>query len=181
MPTYISMLRGVNLGPHNRMKMEDLRKSLEPLKFENLNTYIQSGNLVFKASKQSPLQLSELIEQRIAGVFGLSVPAITKTTEQLKEIIDNNPFLKQKNIDPSRLHVTFLSPAPKDELVKKLPAIKGDDEFRHVKEALYLHCPNGYGETKLTNGYFEKALAVRTTTRNWKTVNTLYEMAQACG
>jgi len=94
------------------------------------------------------------------------------------EIIQNNPFVTQAGVDSTKLHVTFLSQAPASSAVQtlgKLPA--GGDQFRHSRKAIYLYCPGGYGETKLSNNAFEKLLSVRATTRNWKTVNTLYQMA----
>ena len=180
MPIYISMLRGVNLGPHNRMKMEPLRKSLEVLGFEQVQTYIQSGNVIFRAAKQSPRAVSKRIEETVLADFGFAVPVITQTCEQMKETIQNNPFSKKRGIDVSKMHVTFLSQVPVEAALKKLAVADGADEFCHSGEAIYLHCRNGYSETKLSNGFFEKTLAVRATTRNWKTVNQLYKMALEC-
>lgn len=181
MPVYISMLRGINLGPHNRMKMEQLRKSLQTLGFGKIQTYIQSGNVVFQASKQPPLALSERMETRIPADFGFSVPVITRTLADMKKTIQGNPFLKKRGIDLTRLHVTFLSQAPQAALLRKIASVNSKpDEFRCCREVVYLHCPSGYAETKLSNGFFEKALSLQATTRNWKTVNQLYEMALGC-
>ncbi len=181
MPIYISMLRGVNVGPHNRMKMAQLQKSMEALGFWQVRTYIQSGNIVFKASRQSPLAVSKRIRERILRDFGFNVPVITRTSEQMKEAIQGNPFLEKRGLDVSKLHVTFLSQAPAGAPLVKLPVYAGADEFVHIRAAIYLHCPQGYGETKLTNGLFEKMLSVPATTRNWKTINELHEMVLECG
>lgn len=181
MPVYISMLRGVNVGPHNRMRMDQLRTSFEALGFEQVHTYVQSGNAIFKTTKKSPLALSKRIEERILADFGFAVPVITKTREEVGRTIDANPFLKERGTDLSKLHVTFLSQAPLEAALKKLTAVDaGLDKFRHSGEAIYLHCSNGYSDTKLSNNFIEKTLAVRATTRNWKTVNKLYEMALEC-
>ncbi len=178
MPTFISMLRGVNLVTHNRMKMESLRTSLGALGLGQVQTYIQSGNVVFRCKESSAAKLCEKIEKRILADFGFTVPVISLTAKKMGEIIKNNPFVAQAGIDSTKLHVTFLSQAPAAAAVQtlgKLPS--GADQFHHSRKVVYLYCPGGYGETKLSNNAFEKLLSVRATTRNWKTVNTLYQMA----
>ncbi len=172
------MLRGVNLVTHNRMKMESLRTSLGALGLEQVQTYIQSGNVVFRCKESSAAKLCEKIEKRILADFGFTVPVISLTAKEMGEIIQNNPFVAQAGVDITKLHVTFLAHAPVSSALQtlgKLPV--GTDQFRHSSKAIYLYCPGGYGETKLSNNAFEKLLSVRATTRNWKTVNTLYQMA----
>lgn len=179
MPVYIAMLRGINIGPHKRMKMDKLCASCEALDFEQVKTYVQSGNVVFKAGKQSPASLSGKLEERIVRDFGFSAPVIVRTDDEMGKVIRNNPLIKKPNIDPERLHVTFLSELPAPATVKKLDALpQQPDWFCYLKREIYLHCPNGYGQTKLTNNLFEKQLAVGATTRNWRTVNNLYEMTK---
>jgi uncharacterized protein (DUF1697 family) len=181
MPVYISMLRGVNVGPHNRMKMDQLRTSFEALGFEQVRTYGQSGNAIFRTSKKSLLGLSKRIEERILADFGFAVPVITKTREDVGCTINANPFLTERGTDLSKLHVTFLSQAPLEAALKKLTAVDaGLDKFHHAGGAIYLHCSKGYSDTKLSNNFIEKTLGISATTRNWKTVNTLYEMASEC-
>jgi len=178
-PTYIALLRGVNVGAHNRMKMDQLRQSLEGLGFVEVRTYIQSGNVVFKNARHSPSDLSQRIEQRIFRDFGLSVPVISRTAEELGKAIQNNPFLRERGIDLSKLHVTFLSEAPAQSSLKKLDTLAaGRDQFRYCGKEIYLYCPDGLARTKLFGNASDRALAVSaTTTRNWKTVNTLYAMS----
>jgi len=161
------------------MKMDQLRQSLDRLGFEQVRTYIQSGNVVFKATRQSPLGLSQRIEQRILSDFGLSVSVISRTAEELGKAIQNNPFLREKGIDSSRLHVTFLSEAPAQSSLKKLDTLAaGRDQFRYCGKEIYLYCPDGLARTKLFGNAFDRVLAVSaTTTRNWKTVNSLYAMS----
>jgi uncharacterized protein (DUF1697 family) len=181
MPVYISMLRGVNVGGHNRMKMDQLRNLFAPLGCEQAQTYIQSGNVVFRAARQSSLALSQKIEKSIQAEFGFSVTVVTKTSAEMGATIQNNPFLKKRGVDVSNLHVTFLSQAPDATALKKLAAVDGGpDEFAHSGEVIYLYCQNRYSETKLSNSFLEKALAIHATTRNWTTVNKLYEMAVEC-
>jgi uncharacterized protein (DUF1697 family) len=178
MPTFISMLRGVNLASHNRMKMEALRTSLGALGFEHVQTYIQSGNVVFRSPESSAGKLCEKIENKILADFGFTTPAILLTAKEMGVVIKNNPFVTQAGIDSSRLHITFLSQTPAQSALQTLAKLpRGADQFRHAHKAVYLYCPGGYGETRLSNNTFEKLLSVRATTRNWKTVNALYQMA----
>jgi uncharacterized protein (DUF1697 family) len=111
--------------------------------------------------------------------FNMSVPVIVRTAEEVGDVLRNNPFLKERGIDVSRLHVTFLSLTPQKTDVKRLDAIAaGPDRFHCRGQEIYLHCPNGFGGTKLSIAAFEKVLSVGATTRNWNTVNKLYEMTQ---
>src|ERR1700716_925664 len=112
MPTYISMLRGINVGGHKLVKMERLRKSFEALGFEQVKTYIQSGNVVFSTAKLPPAGLSKRIEESILRDFGHSVSVISRTRDEMGETIETNPFLKKRGIDPTKLHVMFLPERP---------------------------------------------------------------------
>jgi uncharacterized protein (DUF1697 family) len=182
MPTYISMLRGINVGGHNPVKMYALRELFESLGFEQVQTYIQSGNVVFKAGKSSSLQLSKKIEERIAKEFGFRMPVVSRTSAEMGSVIESNPLAKTKDIDLTKLHVTFLSEAPDPAALKKLePLAATPDAFRSCGSEIYLYCPNGYSNTKLTNNAIERILAVPATTRNWNTVNKLYEMSLGRG
>src|SRR5690242_12536778 len=108
MPVYIALLRGINIGPHKRMKMEKLRASCEALGFSGVKTYIQSGNVIFKAPMLSPAALSKKLGQCIFKDFGLSSEIICRTREEMKAIVDRNPFMQERGIDPAKLHVVFL-------------------------------------------------------------------------
>ena len=173
--TYVALLRGINLSGHRIVKMDQLRKAFEGLGFEDVKTYIQSGNVVFKGPGTQ--NLVKRIEEKIVRQFGFPVPVVVKTSDEIGEIIRNNPLVKEKGIDLSKLHVTFLSCAPEKSALTTLEAFAaGPDQFRCSMGAIYLHCPNGYHETKLGNNVLGNMLKVGTTTRNWKTVNQLYEM-----
>jgi len=117
------------------------------------------------------------MEERIRSHFGLSISVLSRTDEELGNTIQTNPFLEESGVDPSKLHVTFLASAPTaaEEKLDRLHA--GPDRYRYRGREIYLYCPQGYGRTKLSNLAIEKALAVRATTRNWRTVNQLYQMA----
>ena len=175
--TYVALLRGINVGGHKAVKMDRLRKAFEALGFEHVTTYVQSGNVVFNASTQASGNLSKKIEEKVLREFAISVSVIVKTSEEVSEVVRNNPFLRERGIDPSKLHVTFLSHAPEKNALKMLDAIAANpDQFRSSGKEIYLYCPNGYGKTKLSNNALEKVLSVRATTRNWKTLNQLHEM-----
>jgi uncharacterized protein (DUF1697 family) len=175
--TYIALLRGINIGPHKRIKMEALQRSLRELGFKDVKTYIQSGNVVFKAASADTIRVANKIEKKLLSDFGFPVSVIVRTPAELQQVIRNNLFLKEAGMDSSKLHVTFLSGSPKKIVLKSLDRIAaGADRFNCGGKEIYLHCPNGYGETKLSNSALEKALSVQATTRNWKTVTKLYEM-----
>ncbi len=177
MTTYIAMLRGINVSGKNIIKMTDCRKSMQDLGLDDVTTYIQSGNIIFKTPAIPITKLTKLIQQKIKDDFGISASVTVKTLANLKKTIDNNPFLKLNNHAPSTLHVTFLSESPTKINIEKLSKIQSQDEAWVRDDEIYLYCPNGYGRTKLTNNYFERTLLVSATTRNWKTISRLYELA----
>ena|SRR3989442_8525153 len=182
MPFYISMLRGINIGSHKRMKMEKLRSSFEALGFQQVKTYIQSGNVVFQAAKLSPAALSKKIEERIITDFGFSVDVISRTRDEMDKVIKGNSFLKESGIDPSRLHVAFLSDVPTAVAVKKLQGLTiPPDQVCCSGKEIYLYFPNGFSGSSLWKHPLDRVLAVLTTTRNWNTVNQLYKMALDLG
>ena len=177
MAAYIAMLRGVNVSGHNTINMEVLRGLCEGLGFRNVDTYIQSGNLVFQSATENPAIFSKRIGEAILQSFGFDTPVIVRTSKEMRNVIANNPFLKEKGIDSSKLHVTFLSETAQKGSVKKLQTLAtSPDRFYPAFREIYLHCPGGYGRTKLSNNAIEKSLSVRATTRNWKTTNILFEM-----
>jgi len=174
---YVAMLRGINVSGQKIIKMEELRASFEALGLGQVRTYVQSGNVIFEASKTSTTSLSKKISEKILSDYGFSVPLILRTSSEMNKIVRNNPFLKEKEIDRSKLHVTFLSYPPTKAALVKLDALnERPDEFRVKEREVYLYCPYGNGRTKLSNNAFEKLLTVEATTRNWKTVNALAEM-----
>ncbi|HEX8814957.1 MAG TPA: DUF1697 domain-containing protein [Terriglobales bacterium] len=182
MPVYVAMLRGVNVAGHNLVKMAELRGLLETLVFEQCQTYIQSGNLVFSAAKGSEAEIAAKIAKGMAKKFGFEPGVAVRTATEMGKVIERNPFVKMKGVDVTTLHVTFLSGEPDTAAVKKLAELAAaGEEFRGSGREIYLYCPNGYGNTKLSNNAIEKVLGVSATTRNWKTVNKVREMALQCG
>jgi uncharacterized protein (DUF1697 family) len=180
MTTYIAMLRGINVSGHKIIKMESLRASFAALGFGDVKTYIQSGNVVFKTAKTDPAGLAKKIVKKIRDDFGFDVPVLVKTAEELAAVLKANPLSKRAGVDESKLHVTFLAAAaPKNSAAILQPLAAKSELFAVCGTEIYLHCPDGYGETKLANGAIEKKLSVAATTRNWKTVNVLHAMATA--
>lgn len=129
-------------------------------------------------SDRLPSECAEALEQCLLAEAGFAVSVIVRSASQLGVVIAANPFLKKKGVDRSKLHVTFLGRAANKKDATILAEIEaGDDEFQLAGKEVYLHCPNGYGNTKLSNTAIEKRLATRATTRNWNSVNKIYEMA----
>jgi uncharacterized protein (DUF1697 family) len=157
--------------------MQRLRDLWAELGFTNVRTYVQSGNVVFEGGGPRA-RWAHSIEPKLTGETRLPVSVIVRSAAELGKLIANNPFLSEADIDRAKLHVTFLASAPNQEGLPKLAGIDAaDDRFHVAGTEIYLHCPNGYGNTKLSNNAIERVLSVRATTRNWNTVNTLYQMA----
>lgn len=181
MTTFIAMLKGINVSGHKIIKMERLRASFADLGFANVRTYVQSGNVIFETN-ESPAGLAAKIEGQILKDNGFDVPVLTKTAAELAGIIERNPLVKDKAIDQEKLHVTFLSSdPPKDALSLLRPLAAGAEQVRIIGRAVYLYCPNGYGNTKLTNRAIEKKFSCHATTRNWKTTLMLLQMSDKGG
>ena len=179
MPVYIAMLRGINVSGQKLIKMERLRASFEALGFSDVKTYVQSGNVIFKTAKISETGLTGKIARKILDDLGHSVSVLVRSPAELGEVL-KCPFAKKAGMDGGRLYVTFLSqPAPKSaEAALKTLAAQSEQFFACDRE-IYIHCPDGYGKTKFSNNAVEKKLSAQATTRNWRTVNALFEMAQS--
>ena len=176
--TILALLRGINVSGHKPVKMAALRWSFERLGFGTVQTYVQSGNVVFVAAAVPDATLARTIEGQIARDFGFTVPVVLRTAEELSRVIVRNPFANRKSIDPSKLHVTFLAEPPARTALADLHKLSAaPEEFKLIGRDVHLYCPAGYGRTKLSNTTFERLLHVGATTRNWKTVNTLRAMA----
>jgi uncharacterized protein (DUF1697 family) len=178
MHTFVGLLRGINVGGRAIVPMPKLKLLLVSMGFEDVTTYIQSGNVVFKSPTGDDEALAASIQERIAESFGVSTTVLLRTPAELAEIADSNPFL-DRGADLSKLHVVFLSGPPAAGAVGELdPNRSPPDEFSVRGREIYLHLPNGAGRSKLTIDYFEKRLGVRATARNWKTLTKLTELAQ---
>jgi uncharacterized protein (DUF1697 family) len=175
--TYAALLRGINVGGRVRIPMSRLRSTFEGLGHEDVVTYLQSGNVVFRADGKAP-ELAAGIERRIAEKYGLDVAVLLRTPRELPAIAARNPFLADEE-DLTKLHVVFLETAPARSAIARLdPARSPPDRFSARGRELYLHLPNGAGRSKLTNDYIERTLGTRATARNWRTVSKLVELTR---
>ena len=178
MQTYIAILRGINVGG-KILKMADLRYMIENMEFGNARTYIQSGNVFFQTERERPELLEQMIKEQIQKDFAIDVSVIILTPEKLERIIAANPFKNDINKELKFLHVTFLQTKPGIYNQEAIESKKtGDEEIMFTDEAVYLYCPHGYGNSKLTNSLFEDNLKVVATTRNWRTTCKLLELAK---
>ncbi|HYV95393.1 MAG TPA: DUF1697 domain-containing protein [Chitinophagales bacterium] len=178
MSVAVSILRGINVSGHRKIPMAELKLLYSELKLKNISTYIQSGNVVFSADKINSKALAKSIEQKILEKYNFDVPVIIRTIDEIQSTLNNNPFLKEKKIEIDKLHVTFLADQPDKENLEKLKSYHYEpDRFIITGKEVYLYCPNGYGNTKLSNNFFESKLKITATTRNWRTVNELLKIA----
>ena len=179
MTVVVSMLRAVNLAGHNRMRMDALRVLYESLGLVDVQTYVQSGNVVFRTSGRDLTALAKRIENGIERSFGFRAAVIVRTCPELKDVLRRNPFAARTDVDPARLLVVFLAGHPDEEARRKISEVKvGPEELSLDGRELYIHYPNGIGRSKLTVALVEKALRVAGTGRNWNTVTKLLEMAE---
>jgi uncharacterized protein (DUF1697 family) len=173
-PVLIALLRGINVGG-NILKMDRLCEICTKLGAENPRTYVQSGNVVFKAAG-SATEWEAQLEKKLAGESRLPVSVIVRTSPDIDKVVTGNPFLKEKGIESARLAVTFLKQPPAKPALAALGALEiGRERFHHRGRELYIHCPDGFADAKLYT--LEKILGQRATTRNWRTVIKLCEMA----
>ena len=176
MTTVISMLRGINVG-QRKVLMADLKKLYEQSGFEDVSTYIQSGNVIFNTNRKLDRQLAAEIEKALFKKYGFDVPVINRTLEELTGIIASLPFAKKQKFNPAKLHVTFLSAIPSSSDIKIIQKLKfPPDKFVLSGSEVFLHIPGSYAETKLSNKFFESRFKLSATTRNWNTVLTLAEL-----
>ncbi|HEV8084060.1 MAG TPA: DUF1697 domain-containing protein [Chitinophagaceae bacterium] len=173
------ILRGINVSGYKMIKMESLRAMFENLNFKNIKTYIQSGNVVFQFKETNIDKIEKKIANKIQEEFGFEIPVMVKELDEIKTVLKNNSFVNKRKEDITKLHVTFLSQEPATDNIDKINKAQYlPDEFILRGNTIYLFCPNGYGNTKLSNNFFENKLKVAATTRNWKTVNELAIMGE---
>ena len=176
---FISLLRAVNVSGQNPIRMPELKSVYESLGLQQVTPYLQSGNVVFTCETTDDAALQTQIEAAILSHWGLVVPVLIRSLPEFQQLVDSHPFTPQQLSDPSRVAAVFLSAVPRSEAAQQLvlPAAS-TDWFKLDGCTVYLHCPDGFGRTKLTNAFFEKKLQVTATSRNWNTVNALLEMVK---
>jgi uncharacterized protein (DUF1697 family) len=181
MSVVICMFRGVNLGKR-RMKMDALRAMCESLGLEGAQTYVQSGNVVFRTKERNLAKLTKRIEEAIESTFGFQSDTVLRTPAEMRDAIGRNPFAGRSGIVPGKLQVVFLTAEPSAEARKKIAEIKADPEEAVLSgREIFIYYPNGMARPKLNFSQIDRQLKGSWTGRNWNTVTTLLEMAEAAG
>jgi len=173
------MLRGVNVGPHNRIKMEALRALHESLQFEQCCTYVQSGNVIFRAKETNPALLAKKIQIAFEKTFGFRSDVVLRTATEMRSAISASPFARRSDVEPGKLLITFLAAEPSSDKQAVLDTLMDYPEELHLKgRELYIYFPNGAGKSKLPWSNLGKLLGTPGTARNWNSVTRMLEMAE---
>jgi uncharacterized protein (DUF1697 family) len=176
----VAMLRGVNLAGYQKIKMEALKTLCTSLGLRDVQTYIQSGNIVFREDGEDPLKLARRLEERLEAEFGFRPAVIIRTASELRKVIAKNPFAGRAGIEPSKLLVVFMDRVPTRQARDQVLAMPCDPEELGINGLeLYIYYPNGMARPKIPLVRLEKALQCASTGRNWNTVNKLLAMAEA--
>jgi uncharacterized protein (DUF1697 family) len=176
MPRQILLLRGINLGPNNRISMPELRELLTAAGMENVRTYVQSGNIVVDSNKK-PEQLARTCERQIADALGLSISVVARSRDELADVVARNP-LKDVATNPKRYQVSFLEDEPDPSAIDKLTELAIESErIVAIGREIYAWHPEGVARSKLWARLAGKGLGAAATARNWTTVTKLLEMA----
>lgn len=177
MKTHLALLRGINVSGHNMIKMDVLKKLLENVGFQNVRTYIQSGNVFVDSEEEYGASIGFKIKQEIFKELGLEVPVVVIGKEDLEACLNNNPYLNKKEFDSKKLYVAFLSKELQGSAINDLKISQfKPDEAAIDKNKIFIKYAVGAGKTRLDQKYIEKKLNVTATIRNWYTVTTLLEM-----
>jgi uncharacterized protein (DUF1697 family) len=178
MTAMICLLRGVNVGGHNQIKMDALRALCESLKLCNVQTYIQSGNVVFQSREINPAKVAAKIEDALEKQHGFRPDVVLRTAAEMRDVISRSPFSKRKGIEPNKLAVMFLDHEPEKVIQDAVRKINPEVEELHLLgRELYIYFPNGMGRSKLVP-LLARALKNAGTARNWNTVVKLLDMAE---
>jgi uncharacterized protein (DUF1697 family) len=181
MPTekQVALLRGINVGGKNKLPMKDLVAMFIEAGCTDVNSFIQSGNVLFRAPDRLAAKLPELVAAQIAAEFGYRTPVLLRTRDQLEDVVDFNPFV-EAGADEDTLYVMFLADMPESAAVAGLdPNRSPPDSYEVCGREIYMELINGAAKTKLTNDYFDRKLGTTSTSRNWRTVNKLLELLKS--
>jgi uncharacterized protein (DUF1697 family) len=177
LPSHVALLRGINVGGKNKLAMKDLVAIFVAAGCVDVQTYIQSGNVVFKASTAVAKRLPSAVSAALLDLAGYRIPVVIRTVDELESVSQNNPFLKAGR-ESDTLHVAFLADLPAPARVAAIdPKRSPPDELDLRGREIYLRLPNGVAPSKLTNAYFDATLGTTSTLRNWRTVLKLLELA----
>ncbi|MDO6595421.1 DUF1697 domain-containing protein [Oceanihabitans sp. 2_MG-2023] len=176
METYIALLRGINVGGHKKVPMATLRELLTNSGFENVKTYIQSGNIVLQSSENNTKIIENIISEIIRSHFKFEVPVLVKTKEELAHIFYNCPF---KKIEKQKSYFILLQEIPNKDLVTL--ALKKEykaETFKIINNCIYFYSEAGYGKSKFNANYFERILKTAATARNYNTMVKLLSLVK---
>lgn len=179
MTSFVSLFRGINVGGHHQIKMNELKELHESLGLRDVVPYIQSGNVVFISDDADPVQLQKDIEDGVEKRFGFHAEVIVRTSAELRDIIENNPFQGQPGKESKWVVVMFLA-ASSDNTAQEdlLKTYGGPEELFFIGKEVYIYYPNGIGRSKLSGSFIEKKLKTVGTARNWNTILKLQELMQ---
>jgi uncharacterized protein (DUF1697 family) len=168
------------MAGHNKIKMTDLSSLYKKIGLKDVETFIQSGNVVFTdPGNLSETDLTEQIEDAVSKKFKYNIPVIIRTPEEFREIVSLNPFSDVENFNPEKLAVIFLYEKPSEAQIGKVKNIDyPPDKFIINGKEIFIYCPNGFGKSKIYTGFFENKMKVSGTGRNWNTINALLKIAE---
>ncbi|MQA30816.1 MAG: DUF1697 domain-containing protein [Luteitalea sp.] len=177
MKTYVALFRGINVGGRHALPMKELRLVLEEAGCVDVQTYIQSGNVIFRSAIADAARLSQHLTAAVSRSHGFEPRVFVRTLAELEKAAAGNPF-PEADENPKSLHVFFLAERAKKPDLESLGALKTSTERFALKgDIFYLHTPDGFGTSKLAERA-ERLLGVDATARNWRTVKTLLAMAK---
>lgn len=175
----VSLFRGINVGGHQIVRMDALKKLHMSLDLHDVQSYIQSGNVVFSSNKANVTQIQKEIEDGFAQTFGFPVKVMVRTESELNAIIENNPFQNQPMRESKWIIAMFLASDPSSTALEDIQkAYTGPEEIHIIGQEVFIYYPEGMGRSKLTNTLLEKKLKTVSTARNWNTVLKLQQMMQ---
>ena len=179
MVTYICFLRGINVSGQKKIKMVELKEAFECMGFDQVTTYIQSGNVVFKTESTPTDQLELAIEAMLKTHFGFDIAVIVLTHDELTNAVQNNPYVKDQEKEEKKLYLAYLKELPTTENKDLLARYDYFPEVYQINEkVLYFYAANGAGRAKMNTNFFEAKLKVKATMRNWRTSNKLLELSK---
>jgi uncharacterized protein (DUF1697 family) len=176
MKTYIALLKGINVGGHKKVPMADLRELLTKSGFENVQTYIQSGNVILQSSKSDISVIENNIQESIMDHFGFEISVLVKTRSDLKRIFTDSPFSEEKK---KASYFMMLQNTPDDDLVKiASEKVYEGEEYKILKDCIYFFCEKGFGQAKFNANFFERKLKTFATARNYNTMVKLLSLSE---
>lgn len=176
MNTFIALLRGINVGGHKKVPMAELRELLTDSGFQNVQTYIQSGNVILESSEDNAQKIEDVIQKAIIDHFGFEVSILVRTRQELQSVFDNCPFSEEKKINS---YFMILHTVPATNLIESVSHISyPKEEFVIIDACIYFYCSIGYGKVKFNGNFFERKLKTSATTRNYKTMVKLLSLSE---